>query len=684
MNLPNGTFGKATVNPDGSVTVSNNLGTITLTKQQMSQVATGDMSALKPLMGNSAAGKAQGVPIITSNGHVTHVQLPNGTFGKAVMNSDGSITVSNNLGTVTLTKQQMSQVAAGDTSALKPLIANGAAGPSPQAPIVSSNGNVTQIKLPNGTFGKVTQNPDGTVTLSNNLGTVTLTPQQMSKVAAGDMSALKSLTGSGSSVGSNLIGAGATQPQMKTASVTGTTLPDNNSNATVGSQYSYTTAYGSYKPQCPNNTCTGTYQGTMSLSDFNALDYSKSGFGVVTSPTLKPGIYTVNLNTHGGTSNRYVFVDAPTNVAGNNPVTPAISSNLPAGGRQPIYVQDANGLWHNSYWFAPPADVLANYGPLSEASSQPVLPFGFNYANGPPPNAQFADDSNNNSSRGNNNPGDNDSWPNPKLQRSPDDGNNDDTQEAAKNAPTQIAAASPVPEDPDEANLQKYGTADADYLRMLQDIGQAPKDDPNIPPLNNNVGLSTDPSLEAQVAENTKKIAQQIDAENALSTTPTDYGTVVSATLCVSRCYGGSFAIDSSGVNAYVLDPDNSAGTPTLSFSAQMGRNPQSVAGGDSITTTVPVAFGGDTAVSVSVGPDGKPDGKGVTWGVSYGMPGVAMTRGLPLGNIAPTGYSPPTGRYRVFTDNQGNVWGEKGGRTAKKCLSDETRIRLVNRSTRC
>jgi hypothetical protein len=34
------------------MTLSNNLGTVTLTKQQMSQVAAGDMSALKPLMAN--------------------------------------------------------------------------------------------------------------------------------------------------------------------------------------------------------------------------------------------------------------------------------------------------------------------------------------------------------------------------------------------------------------------------------------------------------------------------------------------------------------------------------------------------------------------------------------------------------------------------------------------------------
>ncbi|MGX4801644.1 hypothetical protein [Bradyrhizobium guangdongense] len=124
VNLPNGTFGKATPNPDGTVTVSNNLGTVTLTKHEMNQVAAGDMSALKPLMGNGAAGQAPPVPIVGSNGNVTQVKLSNGTFGKAVTNPDGSVTVSNNLGTVNLTKQQMNQLAAGDMSALKPLMSN--------------------------------------------------------------------------------------------------------------------------------------------------------------------------------------------------------------------------------------------------------------------------------------------------------------------------------------------------------------------------------------------------------------------------------------------------------------------------------------------------------------------------------------------------------------------------------
>ncbi|MGF6428348.1 hypothetical protein ABIE91_003568 [Bradyrhizobium elkanii] len=83
------------------------------------QVATGDT---KRLIDNGPAGKSQVVPTTSSNGNVTQVQLPNGTFGKAALNPDGTITVSNNNGSVILTKQQMAQVATGDMTALKPLM----------------------------------------------------------------------------------------------------------------------------------------------------------------------------------------------------------------------------------------------------------------------------------------------------------------------------------------------------------------------------------------------------------------------------------------------------------------------------------------------------------------------------------------------------------------------------------
>jgi hypothetical protein len=182
LSLSNGTFGKATRNPDGTVTISNNLGSVTLTPQQMSKVVAGDMSALKPLMGNGAAGQAQAVPIINSNGNVTQVQLPNGTFGKAVMNSDGSVTVSNNLGTVTLTKQQMKNVAAGDMSALKRLMAtapssggtNPSSAPNGLGPQPAPNNATAQSISPTGPLQKKAaantpgNNPAGILVIDGN------------------------------------------------------------------------------------------------------------------------------------------------------------------------------------------------------------------------------------------------------------------------------------------------------------------------------------------------------------------------------------------------------------------------------------------------------------------------------------------------------------------------------------
>jgi hypothetical protein len=49
------------------------------------------------------------------------------------------------------------------------------------------------VSLGGGIFGKATYNPDGTMTVSNNLGTVTLTQAQLQQVAGGDLSPLKSI-----------------------------------------------------------------------------------------------------------------------------------------------------------------------------------------------------------------------------------------------------------------------------------------------------------------------------------------------------------------------------------------------------------------------------------------------------------------------------------------------------------
>jgi len=200
-------------------------------------------------------------------------------------------------------------------------------------------------------------------------------------------------------------------------------LPDlpRTGGAVVGQTYSYTTGYGQYHPECPNSVCTGIFRGELPASA--KLD---GGFGGYICPSCAPGIYSMP-NVPGAYGMVYP-TSGPQPV--NNPqvTAPTIQTpTVPAGGRQPIYVQDANGIWHRSYWDAPPKDILANYGPLSEASKQPVLPYGFYYPNGPPPNAVFADDSNTNSSKGNNKPGD-DSWP--KRQANSDSPKSDNRQMA--------------------------------------------------------------------------------------------------------------------------------------------------------------------------------------------------------------------------------------------------------------
>jgi hypothetical protein len=177
--------------------------------------AVGDWVAATPVITASPATGSPNNPTVStlaiakSSPNTATVNLPNGAFGNARVNPDGSVTVSNNLGSVTLTPQQLTQVAAGNMSALAPLMGSGqatnsnipalgtASGPASLGSQISgkSPGTTSQVSLPNGTFGKATVNPDGSVTVSNNLGTVTLTPQQMKNVVGGDMSALGPLTG---------------------------------------------------------------------------------------------------------------------------------------------------------------------------------------------------------------------------------------------------------------------------------------------------------------------------------------------------------------------------------------------------------------------------------------------------------------------------------------------------------
>ena len=171
--------------------------------------------------------------------------------------------------------------------------------------------------------------------------------------------------------------------------------------------------------------------------------------------------------------------------------------------------------------------------------------------------------------------------------------------------------------------------------KVLNAIGINPQFSDPAP--NPNKGLAPEQlsldQLDAQVAANKQKIALQMSADAALPTSPEPgqgkLGSIFGVTACgTERCYGGSFVID-GGIHAYVIDPNGSTGTPQISFSAQIGVNPRSVANGDSITTTVPLLFGSETAVTYSDG--------GVAYGVSYGTPGVSFTRGVHVGTILPT-----------------------------------------------
>ncbi|MBN8990987.1 MAG: hypothetical protein J0H42_22300 [Rhizobiales bacterium] len=79
---------------------------------------------------------------ITQTGNSVTVKLPNGSFGTATMNSDGTFTVGNNYGSARLTQQQLQQVAAGDMSPVAALMGSSTAnatGPgTPAAPAQSS------------------------------------------------------------------------------------------------------------------------------------------------------------------------------------------------------------------------------------------------------------------------------------------------------------------------------------------------------------------------------------------------------------------------------------------------------------------------------------------------------------------------------------------------------------------
>jgi hypothetical protein len=81
---------------------------------------------------------------------------------------------------------------------------SGASAPAPGQGSGSSSGSTTShVNLPGGYFGKATVNSDGTVTVSNNLGTVTLSRDQLNKVAAGDLGPVAALMGGAGGAGNS-------------------------------------------------------------------------------------------------------------------------------------------------------------------------------------------------------------------------------------------------------------------------------------------------------------------------------------------------------------------------------------------------------------------------------------------------------------------------------------------------
>ncbi|WP_143271692.1 hypothetical protein [Bradyrhizobium mercantei] len=626
--------------------------------------------------GNSINSLSGSSSVITPS-RGAEIRLPNGTFGKAVLNPDGSITVSNNLGTVTLTKQQMNQVAAGDMSALKPLVANGnnASGQGLTQSLVNSKGNVTELRLPNGTFGKVVMNSDGTITLSNNVGSVKLTKQQMNQLAAGDTTVLKPLMANSQNNNQPASGTAAAAPSTNTGVSTG---PMSVAQQQQGQGGNNGKTYGTPPSNiCPVQQCSSTVDeggNGVGGKPFYEVNFKYSGD---TPPPPPPGMHYMESNMTGcGGGTCTLFLQFNSQTASTS--TPAIQMpSVSGGGRQPIYVQDANGVWHKSYWFAPPADVLANYGPLSEASSQPVLPFGFYYPNGPPPNAVFADDSNPNSSKGSNNPSDDDP-PNPKLPKSADDGSgaNGDT---PKGGNQQMANASPAEQqDTDGSEKGKSYTpgswddpnctAGCYDPKLLNDIGIQPQfaDGTLAPPTAAN-SASSDVSLvdlKAQVDKNTQAVSQQL-ASASSSTDPEQtspmFGGMVNIGGCSAtgnmECGGQTFTYDSSGIHQYATDPANSSGTPTGGITGYLAWKPQEVANGDSIT------FGTKGGLSVSFSPGNDswiPNGVAIGLGVGPPIPSASYTRGKLVGYspwFGSAGQTPNLGSGHLFNDPQGNLW---------------------------
>jgi hypothetical protein len=429
---------------------------------------------------------------IGSSGPPTAVRQNNTqNFGSGGHKATASSNLQSTTGITPLTNNKTGATVKFTTSSLKALS-------------TSSDTSYT-LSLPNGQFATVTVNSNGSVTLTNNNGSVTLTMAQLKQVGAGNLSPVAALMGA-----PNIAPAKAAAPMAQAS--------NSNNGPGTGNGGNNGTTYGNPPAKiCPVQQCSSTVNEGPANSNGQGPNFYEVNFQYAgtTPPPPPPGMHYLASNMTGcggGTCTLFLEFNSPTIASAPAVPTPAVS----AGGRQPIYVQDANGVWHYSYWFAPPADVLENYGPLSEASSQPTLPYGFNYPNGPPPNAVYGDDVIGRNSNAND----------PTQQAN---ANDPDTKSEASAQPAQVANQSP---DGSPSDLGKTFTAgswddpscvsgcyDPKYLNDLGIQPQYPDGTPAPPTSNPSTPLTLE-QMQAQVDANTQKITSQMNADAALPTSP--------------------------------------------------------------------------------------------------------------------------------------------------------------------
>lgn len=132
-----------------------------------------------------------GGPVASNGGCIGTVCLGGASVAGTSNNGSSTITGSTNDPSLLAAIRPLNTTGA---SMPFPYSTGGASSPPPASGSGSSAGPTTaMVSLGGGIFGKATYNPDGTVTVSNNLGTTTLTMAQVKQVAGGDLSPLNSL-----------------------------------------------------------------------------------------------------------------------------------------------------------------------------------------------------------------------------------------------------------------------------------------------------------------------------------------------------------------------------------------------------------------------------------------------------------------------------------------------------------